>query len=94
MRILGVQKMEVTVLSLIPLVHLYGRMRISHMQAQLATASFVRSLFCGDIILLCLHSKAQGSSMCLIERQQELVPALSGRKLALAENKTNKPNKI
>ena len=75
------------------------------MQAQLATASFVRSLCCGAIILLCLHSKAQGSSMRLIERQQERVPALSGRKqervpalsgreLGLAENKANKLNKI
>lgn len=32
--------------------------------------------------------------MCLIERQQERGPALSGSKLGLAENKANKTNPI
>lgn len=87
------KKMEGSVLSLIPLKHLWGRWglatcRLNHPQHLLC----VWRLYCGDIIPLYLHSKAQGSFMCLIERQQELVHAHHGRKLGLLENKTNKPN--
>lgn len=88
MRTLCVQEKESTVLFL-TLMHLCGEMKISHISAQLATASFVWRLHCGDIILLCLHSKARGSFVCVIERQQELELACSGKKLDLAEDKTN-----
>lgn len=45
------------------------------MGAQSTSASFVCvwRLCCGDIIPLYPHAKAQGSFMCLIERQGELV---------------------
>lgn len=56
------RKMKVTVLSLTPLMHLCGAMRIIHMWAQLATASFVWRLCCGDIILFFIQRL--GAHLC------------------------------
>lgn len=92
-RALVVQKMEGSVLSLIPLKHLWGRWGLATWELnQPQHLLCVWRLCCGDIIPLYLHSKPQGSFMCLIERQGELVWAHHGRKLGLPENKTNKPN--